>query len=81
VKHPEIARFLGKRVRVYHRSGDVFTGYLQLAEDRLLGALRASGHIEGRRVYEVQSSGAHPEVQQTHYMIADPGAIERIELI
>lgn len=81
MRHPDIKPYIGKRVRVYHRSGDIFTGYLQMADARLLRELQASGYIEGQRVYQVQSSDSHPEVLKTSYMISDPGTIERIELI
>jgi hypothetical protein len=80
VKHREVTRFLGKRVRVYQRSGQIFTGYLQMAEERLLRELKASGHLEGDRVYEVRMSVGHPEVDVTSYMIPDPDTIERIEV-
>lgn len=81
MKHSDVTRFLGKRVRVYQRSGEVFTGFLQLADERLLRTLQASGHIEGNRVYQVRSSVAHPEIDQTSYMISDPATIARIELV
>jgi hypothetical protein len=45
-----------------------------------LRQLQASGHIEGRRVYQVRSSVAHPEIDQTSYMISDPATIARIEV-
>ena len=80
LKHPEVARFLNKRVRVYQRSGEVFTGYLQLADARLLEQLKLSGYLEGGRVYQVQSHAGHPELALTSYMIPDPATIERIEL-
>jgi hypothetical protein len=81
VRHADVARFLGKRVRVHQRSGEVFTGFLQLADERLLRTLQASGHIEGDRVYQVRSSVAHPEIDQTSYMISDPATIARIEVV
>jgi small nuclear ribonucleoprotein (snRNP)-like protein len=80
VRHPEVARFLNKRVRVYQRSGEVFTGYLQMADARLLAQLKASGYLGSGRVYQVQSHASHPELAQTSYMIPDPATIERIEL-
>jgi hypothetical protein len=76
-----VTRFLGKRVRVYQRSGEIFTGFLQLADERLLRTLQAQGHIEGDRVYQVRSSVRHPEIDQTSYMISDPSTIARIELL
>ena len=81
MKHPDIAPFIGKRVRVYHRSGDIVTGYLQMADARLLAELTASGYLESRRVYQVESSDSHPEVLKTSYMISDPATIDRIELV
>jgi hypothetical protein len=81
LRHPEVVPFLNKRVRVYQRSGEIFTGYLQLADARLLEQLKASGYLGGGRVYQVQAHASHPELAQTSYMIADPGTIERIELL
>jgi hypothetical protein len=81
VRHAEVAKFLGKQVRVHQRSGEVYTGYLQLADARLLLRLQQQGYIEGNRVYEVRSSVSHPEIDVTRYMIPDPSTIARIEVV
>lgn len=81
MRHTEVAKFLGKQVRVHQRSGEVYTGYLQLADARLLRRLQQSGYLEGNRVYEVRSSVAHPEIDVTSYMIPDPRTIARIEVV
>ncbi len=81
MKHSEVKKFLGKHVRVHQRSGEVYTGYLQLADARLLLRLRQQGYLEGDRVYEVRSSVSHPEIDVTRYMIPDPATIARIEVV
>ena len=78
--HHEVTRFLGKRVRVHQRSGEVFTGFLQLADERLLRTLQAQGHIEGDRVYQVRSSVRHPGDRSDQLHDLTSSTIARIEL-